>query len=161
MRVIRLFVDFNDGGSFAESVHGDDMSHNLGARLAAQVLRLPLRNIFDMNNQSLQGLSVGNVLSAVLERAKAGGWERSSTAVSTGIAAPDGASSVGARPVFLFVVQLDEYQVYVQDLPRMRGSGAEPDSPRRRALVQHARHDFRRMLIALKRFARDPVYSRR
>lgn len=137
------------------------MSDNLGARLAAQVLRLPLENVFDMNNQSLQGLSVGNVLSAVLERVEAGGCERSSAAVSTGSAAPGGASPVGARPVFLFVVHLDEYQVYVQDLSRMRGSGAEADLRRRRALVEHARHDFKRMLSALHRFARDPVYSRR
>ena len=139
--VIRLFMDFNNGASHAKGIDGDVMSDNLGARLAAQLLRKPLFSIFAMNNHSLRGLSVAEVLSAVLERASRG---------------------VRRCTAFLIVLSMDEYQSYLEQLT-MTGiePGATVSSSRRAELVQAALVSFKGMLSALKNFARDPLFTRR
>jgi len=139
VHVIRLFIDFNNGMGYAKGVDSGIMSDDLGARLAAQVLRLPLTSVFERNGRTLRGLSVAEVLSAVLERA---------------------AGESGGVSAFLIVLHLDEYQVYLEQLMMHRGGGAAVPQNQRAQLLQDAQVSFKGMLSALKSFARDPVFSR-
>lgn len=154
---VRLFLDFNNGGRFSHAIDGDEMGENLGARLAAQALGLPLRTVHQLNGGSLTGLTVAAVLGAVLRRAED---QLNASSRSMPTAGGGGAATFVRRPcaktVFLLVVHLDEYQTYMFHLARHRAAsvGHMTVTPPP-AYVEGARLSFKEMLSALNDFARS------
>ena len=163
LRVIRAYIDFNNGCSYMDGVDSSVMTWNLGARLAAQLLGIPLSAVHDKNEQTLKGLTVDAVLTAVLEREEAREDTRSSAAGRPGAEAAAGEASVlNASKTFVIAVHLDEYQSYIYQLALGHAAAADAkysfveDSP----WTAKARSGFKQMVSALFNFTRGPAAER-
>lgn len=55
VRVVRLFLDFNNGGRYTDGLDDRVMNVNLGARLAAQALGIGLADVHALNGASFKG----------------------------------------------------------------------------------------------------------
>lgn len=102
--VVPLHIDFNNGYSFNADVDGEDMSENLGVRLAAAALGDQMQNIKTDNGGSLRGLNSAAVLDAMLAGVLRA--EEENRASQRSSIAPD---------VVLLTIHFDEYQYYIKD----------------------------------------------
>lgn len=158
VRVVRLFLDFNNGGRYTDGLDDRVMNVNLGARLAAQALGIGLADVHALNGASLKGLTVAAVLDAVLQR------EEERFQRVTLAAAADGAGDGAPRrkTTFLLIIHLDEYQTYLSMLATHRAhEWGHSGGPHSAAVVQTAMLAFKTMLSALNDYARSSTVQER
>lgn len=158
VRVVRLFLDFNNGAGYADGIDDRFMNVNLGARLAAQALGIGLADVHALNGASLKGLTVAAVLNAVLQREEERFESLTLAAMAGGVA--DGAPK--RKTTFFLIIHLDEYQIYLSMLAvhRTREWGCM-DGSRSPAAVERAMLAFKTMLSALNDFARSSNVNER
>lgn len=143
---VGLFLDFNNGLGLNNDIDCSSMDKNMAVRLAARYLGVSMSEVQKLNGGTLDGLSTAKVLSAIAD----GVVDRASSSTSM-------PPLVGV----LFVVHLDEYQVYLQALTKRKKAsamtGLMPPTFGKTQVMQC----FKEMLSAVNNWARDPKNSKR
>lgn len=137
--VVPIYINFSNGFTVQKThdlAAGVSTSDRLGARVAAAVLSLSLDKVRILNGGGLQGLAIDDVLDAILRGVVA---ERLAQPIA-GVFANE-RKGLQVKPVVLFALHMDEYQLFSLELAAEDGWNTET-----------AAIEVRRMLTLMKNY---------